>query len=107
MTSILSLGLSFPKTPVSVSTLSLVYVPAVTYELESISIKVPPLASVLQEATPLTQSILIYHVRSKRDVIQTQLQLPELKATLKGSIYCDSHVSVSCDIYPNSLHHCF
>ncbi|KAI5420152.1 hypothetical protein KIW84_044075 [Lathyrus oleraceus] len=105
----LILGPSLPRTPISVPSLepefspSLSLSPSSTPESEPVSVPGPSRPSVLQESAPLAPT-LVYQRRSKPDLLQKQIQSPELEvSTENDSSSDDCAISDTCDTNPVDL----
>ncbi|KAI5430010.1 hypothetical protein KIW84_034547 [Lathyrus oleraceus] len=103
----LILGLSLPRTPISVPSLepelSPSLSPSSTPESEPVSVPGPSRPSVLQESAPPTPT-LVYQRRSKPDLLQKQIQSPEPEvSTENDSSSDDCAISDTCDTNPVDL----
>ncbi|KAI5384311.1 hypothetical protein KIW84_071355 [Lathyrus oleraceus] len=105
----LILGPSLPRTPISVPSLepelsrSLSLSPSSTPESEPVSIPGPSRPSVLQESAPPAPT-LVYHRRSKPDLLQKQIQSPEPEVIAENdSSSDDCAISDTCDTNPVDL----
>ncbi|KAI5392762.1 hypothetical protein KIW84_060074 [Lathyrus oleraceus] len=103
------LGPSLPRTPISVPSLepelspSLSLSPSSTPESEPVSVPGPSRPSVLQESAPPAPT-LVYQRRSKSDLLQKQIQSPELEvSTENDSSSDDCAISDTCDTNPVDL----